>query len=87
MIAEGAFQRLSMGRRFMNELPFPQVEDSILFAVLVLDAEPEEPGQVEDEEKGEIGQHPAFAGVEVEEGIFDEIKKVGIGFGLLNAFL
>ncbi len=76
-----------MRRQLGHELPFPEVENRILFAVDILDPETKEARQVKDEEQGEIGEHPAFSGVEMKKGIFDKVKQLGVGFGLFEAFL
>ncbi len=37
--------------------------------------------------RGKLASYSAFAGVEVEKGVFDKIEQLGVGFGLLEAFL
>ena len=76
-----------MLRQFGNKLTFAQVEDRFLFAVDILDTETKETGQVQDEEKREICEHAALTGIQVQKGVFDKIEQLGVGFGLLQAFL
>jgi hypothetical protein len=69
------------------ELSFQQVEEGRSFAVGIFDLKAEEAGQVQDKEEGEVGQDAAFGCVQMEEGVFDKIEQLGVGLGLLDAFL
>lgn len=76
-----------MLRMFGHELAFFQVEEGIAFVIDIFDLKTEKARKVQGEEEREVGENAAFGGVEVKKGVLDEIKQVGIGFGLLDAFL
>lgn len=72
---------------FGDELSFQEVKIRSLFGINVLNSKSEESGEVQHEEEREVCLYASFAGVEVKEGVLDEIKQIGIGFGLFEAFL
>jgi hypothetical protein len=72
---------------FGYELSFLQIEVGGALVVEVVDTEAEETGKVKDKEQGEVSQYTAIAGIQMDEGIFDEIEKFCIGLGLTDTFL
>ena len=86
-IAIGTFEDLVMLGVFGYEPAFLQVEEGGLFGIDVLDPESEEAGEVQHKEEREVCLDAAFAGIEVKEGVFDKIEKVGVWFGLFYTFL